>query len=281
MNTMRFVLMVFVMVGLSPAAMAEIDYSKVINLSGKQRMLTQKMSKEAMLVALDVDKDASLASLKATRDLFNKTLKGLRNGDDSLGLPPTKKPKILGSLDKVDGLWSGFDPAISGIISSGAVDDSQIATIASGNVPLLKAMNKSVKLYESAATSGDMNPALAVAINLAGRQRMLTQKMSKEFLLVAKGHEADANKESLSKTIALFDTTLNGLINGDDTTGLSPAPTDEISAQLATVQSLWTPFKAALESGSTPESIQTVANTNVPLLKEMNKAVGMFAALAQ
>jgi hypothetical protein len=281
MKTLRLLTMVCAMAGFSSAAMAEIDYSTVINLSGKQRMLTQKMSKEAMLVALDVDKDENLVHLKATRDLFDKTLKGLRNGDDSLGLPPTKKPKILGALDKVDGLWAGFDPAISGIISTGAVDDSQIATIASGSVPLLKAMNKGVKLYESAATGGDMNPALAVAINLAGRQRMLTQKMSKEFLLIAKGHDADANGASLTETIALFDTTLNGLINGDDTTGLSPTPTDEIGAQLAAVQALWTPFKAALESGSTPESIKTVANTNVPLLKEMNKAVGMFAALAQ
>ena len=51
------------------------EYGVVLNLSGKQRMLTQKMSKEAVLVALGVNKDGNLANLTATRDLFAKTLK--------------------------------------------------------------------------------------------------------------------------------------------------------------------------------------------------------------
>lgn len=278
----QFVAVALFAISVSSSAMAaDIDYSNVINLSGKQRMLTQKMSKEAMLVALEVNTEENLANLKTTRDLFDKTLKGLRNGDDSLGLPPTKKPKILGALDDVDSLWASFDPAVSGVISAGAVEDAQITTIASNNVPLLKAMNKAVKLYEAAASGADMNEALAAAINLAGRQRMLTQKMSKEFFLVAKGHDAAANKESLAKTIALFDSTLTGLIDGDEALGLSPAPTDEISAQLKKVQSMWGTFKGHLSSDPTPDSIQAVASENLPLLKEMNKAVGMFAALGQ
>ena len=55
----------------------------------------------------------------------------------------------------------------------------------------------------------------ATVINLAGRQRMLTQKMSKEVLLVALGHDADANKANLRNTASLFDRTLKGLKDGD------------------------------------------------------------------
>ena len=282
MKLFRFLTIAFFALSVSQTSLAaDVDYSKVINLSGKQRMLTQKMSKEALLVALDVNKDENLANLKATRDLFDKTLKGLRHGDAGLGLPATKKPKILASLDEVDGLWSGLDPAIGKITASGVVDDAQISTVASQNVPLLKVMNKTVKLYEASASAGDMNEALAAAINLSGRQRMLTQKMSKEFLLVAKGHEVDANKASLAKTIVLFDTTLRGLIDGDEAQGLSPAPTEEIAAQLKKVKGMWGPFKSHLEADPTPESIQAVASENLPLLQEMNKAVSMFAALGQ
>ena len=281
MKLIRTFLLLCAVFSFSSLAKAEVDYSTVINLSGKQRMLTQKMSKEALLVALDVNKAENLSNLKSTRDLFDKTLKGLRNGDDSLGLPPTKKPKILDALSEVDGLWAGFDPAISGIISSGEVVDSNIAMIAASNIPLLKNMNKTVKLYEAAAASGDMNEALAAAINLAGRQRMLTQKMSKEFFFIAKGHDVDANKASLAKTVNLFDTTLTGLIDGNDAMGLSPAPTEEIDAQLKKVQTMWGAFKGSLSADPTPDSIQAVAAGNLPLLKEMNKAVGMFAALGQ
>ena len=50
------------------------EYGTVLNLSGKQRMLTQKMSKEVMLVALNVDTQNNLSNLKKTSGLFAKTL---------------------------------------------------------------------------------------------------------------------------------------------------------------------------------------------------------------
>ena len=62
----------------------------------------------------------------------------------------------------------------------------------------------------------------AVVINLSGRQRMLTQKMSKEMLLVASGVEAEKNRGALKKSAALFDTTLKGLIKGSKELGIPP-----------------------------------------------------------
>lgn len=260
------------------------DYNRVINLSGKQRMLTQKMSKESMLIALGVGVEENIKNLETTRNLFDRTLKGLRNGDNELGLPETKKPTILKALSQVDELWSDFDPAIQASIANGKVEPDQVATIAQLNLPLLKAMNKTVKFYEAEASSSGVNSALAVAINLSGRQRMLTQKMSKEFLLVVYGYEVEKNKESLKQTSELFDRTLKGLIQGDVELGLSPAPTPEIKAQLDKVQQLWTNFsplmkRAADGSAITSEQVQQVAAQNLPLLKEMNTAVGLFENL--
>lgn len=265
----------------APALSSVLDYSRVINLSGKQRMLTQKMSKEAVLIALDVDTENNLKNLQQTRDLFDKTLKGLRNGDADLGLPATKTAKIIGALDEVDNLWLDFDKAVTQIITNSEVSDNDIKTIADNNVELLKAMNKCVKLYEAAASGGDMNPALAIAINLSGRQRMLTQKMSKEYFMIAKGYEVDSYKANLTETIALFDTTLTGLIEGDVDTGLSPAPTDEITEQLKKVQGLWITFKEKIETQPTPENISSIAADNIILLQEMDKSVKMFEKLGQ
>jgi hypothetical protein len=61
---------------------------------------------------------------------------------------------------------------------------------------------------------------MGATINLAGKQRMLTQKMTKELLLVANGIDADANKANLGKTVALFQSTLTGLLDGDEGLGL-------------------------------------------------------------
>ncbi len=58
----------------------------IVNLAGKQRMLTQKMTKEALAVSRGLEKEENL---KKTADLFDRTLKGLISGDAELNLPPT------------------------------------------------------------------------------------------------------------------------------------------------------------------------------------------------
>ena len=261
------------------------EYGVVLNLSGKQRMLSQKMSKEIMLIALDINKAANLSNLQQTSELFDKTLKGLRNGSDELGLPPTQSGRILRQLDKIDAIWGEFYPVVQDIISNKSVSKEQVSLIAQQNLPLLKAMNKAVGLYEKDAQAGGLKsaPGLAATINLSGKQRMLTQKMSKEFLLVSYGYEKEENKLALLETYSLFERTLKGLLNGDETLGLPGTEQPEIRTQLAVVNDLWTRFKPIVEYGADyktteipVDKIKVLEETNLPLLKEMNTAVGMY-----
>lgn len=287
----RFLLLLLLLsLGLTPAIClgagpSASEYGVVLNLSGKQRMLTQKMSKEVMLIALNVDKDHNLQNLTATAALFDKTLKGLRDGDGSLNLPATSSNRIIRQLDKINSKhWQGFNKTIQEILAAKTVSKAQVKTIATANIPLLKQMNKCVKLYEKHASSAGLkaDPGLAVTINLAGKQRMLTQKMSKEFLLVAYGYKTEDNKLNLFETSTLFERTLKGLQDGDATLDLPGTKNDAIRAQLQFVTELWTVFKPIIEkaatSSATPtvEEIKILADQNLPLLKEMNKAVKMF-----
>lgn len=261
------------------------EYGTILNLSGKQRMLSQKMSKEVMLVALGVDTAANLESLKGTAALFDKTLKGLADGDADLKLPPTENRRIRKQLDKVGEIWGDFHKAIQAILASGSVSREQVAAIAAQNVPLLVEMNKCVNLFEKEASKAGLksDPGLAVTINLSGKQRMLTQKMSKEFLLIALGHEADANRLNLLETYSLFERTLKGLMDGDATLDLPGTQNPEIRKQLEVVQGLWGQFKPIVAQAAdpktttiAPDQIQSLAKANLPLLKEMNAAVGMY-----
>ena len=125
-------------------------------------------------------------------------------------------------------------------------------------------------------TSRDQE-ADGTVINLAGRQRMLTQKMTKEALSVASGDNAT---QQLQGTIALFDQTLSGLMDGNTEMGLPPAKDPQIRQQLELVLRLWRPFQAKISriatSGEDGEALQFVLANNLTLLKEMNSAVGMF-----
>ena len=286
----RLILLLLLTLAFGPTSLlaegpTSAEYGVVLNLSGKQRMLTQKMSKEIMLIALDIDKANNLANLAKTSALFDKTLKGLRNGSEELRLPPTTSGRILRQLDKIDAIWAEFHPVVKRIIETKSVSDEQIALVAKSNLPLLKQMNKAVGLYEKDAKKGGLKaaPGLAATINLSGKQRMLTQKMSKEFLLVAYGHEREDNKLALLETYSLFERTLKGLLDGDETLGLPGTKPESIRNQLGSVNELWSQFKPIVEYGADyktteipKDKIVMLAQTNLPLLKEMNEAVGMY-----
>ena len=247
----------------------------VINLAGKQRMLTQKMSKEALFIAKGVDVDANIASLKKTAALFDKTLKGLALGDDGLNLPKTEDAEILAQLQKVTELWVPFKANIDKVVG-GNSDKATLEAIAKENIPLLKNMNKAVQMYAKASGS-KLDPQMAKTINLAGKQRMLTQKMTKELLLVANGIDAPANSENAKKTVALFEKTLNGLIKGDESLGLKGTQDAGILKQLEVVQKLLAEYKPIVEKVETSdEALKKALKLNIPLLKNMNKAVKMY-----
>lgn len=250
-----------------------------INLSGKQRMLTQKMSKESLLISQDIDKAENLENLKASMNLFEKTLKGLRNGDESLELAKTDNDEILKQLDIVDKKWAEFKPLIETVIEEKA-DNATLEKIAELNLPLLSEMNKAVKLYEVSA--GSNVSELAITINLSGKQRMLTQKMTKELLLIAHNIDTDNNRKNLNETIVLFDKTLKGLQKGDSDLYLEATTDENILKQLATIKTKWDNFRPVVSKAKTDkENLQQAAELNLPLLDEMNKAVKMYEELSE
>jgi len=118
-------------------------------------------------------------------------------------------------------------------------------------------------------------------INIAGRQRMLTQKMSKEALGVLNGIQ---KPETLKGTSELFQTSLSGLIYGDEKLHLPPVSNETIKTQLLKVKSLWEPFLSSIntiaQNNNNPSEIEKakiyINKNNVTLLTEMNKAVKMF-----
>ncbi len=122
----------------------------------------------------------------------------------------------------------------------------------------------------------------SIIINLAGRQRMLSQKMAKEILLFSQG---DFSAENVLKTINVFHKTLKSLTYGGDApldleqnrSATLPKPDSKKTIeQLKTVESVWKEFRAkALQflKEKDEEALTYLKKNNVLLLKDMNKAV--------
>ena len=117
--------------------------ANIINFAGRQRMLTQKMTKEALLTLAGHNQTSEMEKTKA---LFEKTLTGLLEGDDSFGIPATTNQTIRDQLVKVKELWVVFQPLIKRIQSEPSAED--LVLVASQSVTILKEMNAAVKLFE-------------------------------------------------------------------------------------------------------------------------------------
>ena len=260
------------------------EHGVILNLSGRQRMLTQRMTKEMLLIALEVDQVENVMRLEETATLFASTLHGLRKGSKRLGLPATTSKPILAQLDKIDAHWKRFDTIVQSVLECGQVDRKQAALVADENLPLLEDCDKAVQLYEEAAKVSGLksDPTLAHAINLSGRQRMLSQKMSKEYCMVALGLDVESNRKNLVATATLFQKTLLGLVNGDKSLGLSPVKEPAIKTQLERVKKQWRLFRPYLDNAAkegweiTDVDLLDVADMNVTLLAEMNQAVKLY-----
>jgi methyl-accepting chemotaxis protein len=117
----------------------------------------------------------------------------------------------------------------------------------------------------------------ASSINMAGAQRMLSQRVAKEAMLVAQGAE---KREAAEGTIKRFESSHSALMNGDKSLDIAAVKDEKIRAQLNKVEQLWKEYKLSISNHMTTptaETLKAIQSQSPVVLKEMNKGVGMMA----
>ena len=148
----------------------------VINIAGRQRMLSQKVAKAAL--ALDDIADhckkgisspfagcdrmeARLDELGQATDLWQRAHRGLQRGDTRLGLPGVNSPEVAALFEKADAYYQPMYEAARSLFvyihdaGAGAPDEparqQYIATILDHENGFLTSMNDIVSEYEAEA----------------------------------------------------------------------------------------------------------------------------------
>lgn len=122
----------------------------VINLAGAQRMLSQKMTKEALLLTRGKGDPKELLKSAAR---FDKVYQGLIQGDAELNLPPCADQEVCGLLKKAGPLWLELKGAVQTIADGRDHDGAALQLLASRNTELLAAMHAVVVRLETLSTS--------------------------------------------------------------------------------------------------------------------------------
>lgn len=136
------------------------------------------------------------------------------------------------------------------------------------------AATASVALFMSMSVSPE-------TINVAGAQRMLSQKMTKEALLITQNA---GDRSTLDATIRQFEQAHRDMIQGNRERNITAFNDAEIQQQMQQVDQLWQRMKTQLNSTlSQPDqnSIRQLQQQSVTLLQEMNKAVILMTRKAE
>lgn len=177
--------------------------AKIVNIAGKQRMLTQKITNE--LYILKVSNSLEFTKLDSLITEYETNLKYLRFGKESE--KPIKITTIENQLIEINKLWVDYSNEIEKLklelnnikrereINSDLIE--QILSVSDTVVSLLEKNNFSPK-----------------TINVAGRQRMLTQKMAYhnlQYLLGNQKFDYDKFQTSLEE----YDETIKSFLHNE------------------------------------------------------------------
>lgn len=223
------------------------DSADRIRLASQLPTLTQQVAAASCSLTSDVDVEEAHDILVTATQMFDRYIVALRDGDEDLHiLGPETNRRMLHDLDLVEEEWQAIHGAIDSVIADGHdVDSAHI--IDDHNLKLLELT--SILASDVAAHYAhpfEISTADLQSMQLAGRQRLLTQKMAKDACEIWTGYHAEEGREDLVGSMVIFENSLRALRDGFPAAGIKPAPNDIIRADLDSLLARWAVLKVNL-----------------------------------
>ncbi len=244
---------VFVLALAALPVRADIGSSnEAVNKAGMQRMITQRVLKDYALIGMNNTFGNPKEDLVEMIKIFDRNLKDLQGY--------IKDANVRSSLEKEAKLWAPIKKTLQA-----KPDKSKAAALQRSLDALLKSASEATALIEKSAGGGS-----AEIVNIAGRQRMLSQRMAALYMLKVWGIGDPEFERKLLQAMDEFEAAQKKLAS-------SPMNTDAISAHLAKSARAYRFFEMMGKSKSkkyVPSLINRSANK---ILENMNAATKLYA----
>lgn len=235
------------------------DLNDAINKAGRQRMLSQRASKAYLALVQNVESRNAQQVLDRSIVLFERQLAELKTFAPS--------PAIRGTYDALGGAWNDFKRELTGTAPS----RDEAAQVVKLDAAVLALAHQGTTQYEAAS-----GKPVGRLVNIAGRQRMLSQRMAKFYLAGAMRIDPAGSAVEIGKARTEFVAALELLRN-------APEATAQIKEELVLADAQWMFFNRGLQrlegAGTSPGLMSDVFVTSENLLAIMDRVTGLYADL--
>lgn len=228
--------------------------SEGIDKAGRQRMLTQRIVKCYAQKGQDIRYLVAAAELDESVRVFERQLQQLK------GFAQDAESQRLLAL--IEQRWLALKQ-----IAIGEVSRTQAEALRILAEQTLTTANQLVLLLEERSDSNQGH-----LVNLAGRQRMLTQRMANLYLLMAWGFEDPGYLADYEQAVREFEAAMFELKTAGENT-------PEINQALQQVSSMWQMFKFSSRVDQGEYAPSLVTRLLDKMLLRMNEVTGMYASL--
>jgi nitrate/nitrite-specific signal transduction histidine kinase len=244
--------------GLGLGTQAQVlDLNDAINKAGRQRMLSQRMAKAWLALVHKTESGSAQLVLDRSMALFDRQLVELKTYAPNAELRKTYAD-LESAWSEYKGVLVGKHPSRDG---AGALLDTDARVLALAHQGTVQ--------YEAVSSK-----PVGKLVNIAGRQRMLSQRMAKYFYAAALKVEPTRAQTEIAKARGEFLSAMELLRN-------APEATAAIQDQLALADNQWLFFDLALKeiNGVGPKALSDMFVTSENLLAVMDRITGLYAGL--
>ena len=236
---------------LSTVSFASINDSELINMAGKQRMLSQRIAKDYLYIGKKIAKSKADRQLKKSMDEFLTTQKKL--------LISIHDPDIRNLLDFVELSSNDFKDIASQNFN---LDNAQLILDLSESM-----LEGSQYVFDSLHVSYQIKESKV--IGMSTKQRMLSQRIAKYYISYQSGIKDKNTVEMMKESVKQFSKNLDILMK-------NRTNTPKINRKLVEIDKLWKivhKFYNNIEKGGLP---LIVFNTTDNITKKMDDITKMY-----
>lgn len=245
----------------APQKPAETSMLDAINQAGRQRMLSQRLAKLYAQQLRDIRTADARSLLAESMQVFDRQLMSLRELANR-----RNASEIAKTYEQLGTRWLDFKRVVGSPPTAEGL--KQVATL--NEQVLAAAQQGTVQLEQLHGGS------LGKLVNIAGRQRMLSQRMSKFYFFIHGGLDSPEMRRALESARSEFVVAMQRLKS-------APENTRDTESWLKLAETQWLFFDDALRSKSNPQDqvyLETnVAVTSENILQVMDKLTSLYAQL--